>query len=220
MPRGHKANGHAKGEDAQTSPQALFNCKPEDIGECHLELEEIDRAIARLGQKKAATISRYKNMGVPVDELRAAAKIADKDNPPQWFKRVLAVATILNIIPTETEKDGQITIMPGLTVAGLNSATKEKIVLANAYNDGYNTGLSGGSETNNKFEPGSEARVKWSLGHIDGQAQRAIKRAGKPEKAQKQAGNGRAATRTAETQLERDEAAYRGINADMPADPA
>jgi hypothetical protein len=227
MPRAKKANGQADAPPA--GPVALFNCKPEDIGECHLELEEIDSSIARLAQKKAATIAHYKNMGVPVDELRAAAKMADKDNPPLWFKRVLAVAAILDIIPTETEKDGQITLMPGLKVAGLNDAMKEKIAQANAYNDGFNTGLAGGSETNNKYEPGAELRVKWSLGHIDGQAQRAVKRAGKPEKPPKAAKsqqrvNNRAATQPPETQLERDEASYRGqvqydTGAEMPADP-
>lgn len=208
MPRGKKNSSQE--DSSESPPEGLFNCKPEDIAECHLELEEIDGAIARLGQKKAMTIGRYKNMGVPVDEIREAAKIAGKENPPLWFKRVLAVAAILNVIPTENEKDGQITLMPGLSVSGLNDAMKEKIAVAHAYSDGYNSGLAGGDDSNNKYDPGTEMHVKWSLGHLDGQAQRAIKRAGKPEKKTKTRTDDRAATQPPETALQQDEATYRG----------
>lgn len=230
MARGKKAaNGHAEGNAPNTEKAATS--KPEDAAECFLEAREIKSSMARMSQKLSALYARYENLGVDTLSVKDCLKLERDKNPPARLKRIMVMAAILNVIPTETEKDGQLSVMPGLSVTGLNDATREKIALANAYNDGYNTGLVAGSETNNKYEPGSELRVKWSLGHIDGQAQRAIKRAGKPEKAPKQPRlDDRAATQPPETQLERDEASYRGLDADvsnalhdvgaeMPADP-
>jgi hypothetical protein len=218
--RPKRTNGDAEAPNTEKASTA----KPEDAAECFLEAREIKSSMARMSQKLSALYGRYENLGVDTLSIKECLKLEKDKNPPARLKRIMVMAAILNVIPTETEKDGQISVMPGLSVTGLNEATKEKIALANAYNDGYNTGLVAGSETNNKYPPGSEHRVKWSLGHIDGQAQRAIKRAGKPEKVAKQKRiNDRAATQPPETQLEKDEASYRGAlydtGAEMPADP-
>lgn len=211
MPRGKKNNGGVDASKASPESQ-LPNAKPEDAAECFLEAREIKSSMARLSQRLSALYGRYENLGVDTLAIKDCLKLERDENPPGRLKRIMTMAAILNVIPTETEEDGQINVMPGLTVTGLSDSMKQKIALANAYNDGYNTGMVGGSESNNKYEPGSEFRVKWSLGHIDGQAQRAIKRAGKPEKVSKGQTrvDDRAATQPPETALDRDEAEYRG----------
>lgn len=196
------------------------NTKPDDTAECFLELKGIDSAIASLGQKKARTIARYENMGVDVDAVRYCQKLENKDDAPDWIKRVLAAAAQLSIIPTETEDDGQITLMPGLRVAAVSQKAMDKLSIARAHGDGYNSGRHGGSADNNPFEAGTEVYVAWGNGCMDGAADKAI---AKSQREDKKARN-RAAEVDAEpgTVLERDEAAYRAGTQEhvtMPADP-
>lgn len=238
MPRGKKA---ANGADHDDAPPAKQNASPENDAECFTVARELKRQSAQISQKLAAHYARFENLGVDTASIKDCLKLEKERDPPGRLQRLTRMAAILNMIPTETEKDGQINILPGLTVPGLNAAHKEKLAKANAYNDGYNTGLAGGEDTNNRFPVGSELRVLWSQGCIDGQGQRAINRANKPEK--KTAG--RAATKEPETALEKDEAEYRfpagttlsgdidrlvpgararleraGVEVTLPADPA
>lgn len=208
-PNGGDATPEEKRDDA--------NHRPEDAAECFLEARELKQSIARLSQKLSATYARFENLGVDTESVKECLKLAKHEDAPGKLRRIMTMAAILSIIPTSTEKDGQISVMPGLTVKGIDAATKEKLALAQAYNDGYNTGLDGGSETNNKYAAGTEHRVKWSLGHIDGQAQRAIRKPGSENVTQAPAerrGRGRPRkdqTRVDDrTQLDKDEAAYRG----------
>lgn len=220
MARGKKANGHDAA--AETPAEAKSNHKPEDEAECYLATKELKRKIAQLSQTLSATYGRYENMGVDVESVKDCHKLEKHDDPSGKLKRLLRMAQILDLVPTEVEKNGQASIMPNLVPEKLNETTKEKVSLARAYSDGYNTGLHDGSENNNRFAPGSELRVKWSLGHIDGQAQRAINKPENknvikaPTEVRKRAG--RAADKAPETALEKDEAKFRGNGTD--AQPA
>lgn len=209
-----KPNGDATPEEKRDDA----NHKPEDAAECFLAAREIKQSIARQSQKLSATYARFENLGVDVEAVKECLKLDKHEDAPGKLKRIMTMAAILNIIPTATEENGQLSVMPGLTVQGLNDATKERVALAKAYDDGYNTGLVGGSETNNKYQAGTEHRVKWSLGHIDGQAQRAIRKPGSENITQAPAerrGRGRPRKDQApvddRTQLEKDEASYRGV---------
>lgn len=192
------------------------NHKPEDEAECFIAVKELKRRIAQLSQTISATYARYENMGVDTESVKDCLKLDRHDDPPGKLQRLTRMAAILNIIPTEVEKNGQLTVFPGLTVQGVNKATKDKLASVRAYNDGYNSGLLGGSEDNNRFPAGSEERVKWSLGHIDGQAQRAINKPGSENvtvasATPKPRGRPKKADRIDDrSQLEKDEATFRG----------
>lgn len=218
----------AKKPKAAEAADATPNTTAEDAAECFIAAKELKRRIAQLSQTLSATYARFENLGVDTESVKECLKLEKHDDPPGKIKRIMTMAAILNMIPTEIEPDGQMTIIPGLTAKGLDKATKEKLALAQSYNDGYNTGLVGGSETNNKFPPGSELRVKWSLGHIDGQAQRAINKPGSEHveaasSEKRPRGRPRKVERVDDrTQLEKDEEAFRGKGPDledMPADP-
>jgi uncharacterized protein (UPF0335 family) len=222
MPR-EKKNGSPEAQPSEATPgftdagvETPQNTRPEDAAECFLTAKDLKRRIAQLSQTLSATYARFENMGVDVESVKECLKLEKHDDPPGKMRRIMTMAAILDLIPTATEASGQMTILPGLTIKGLDASTKEKVSLAQAYNDGYNTGLSGGVEDNNRFDAGSEHRVKWSLGHIDGQAQRAINKPGSENvvhASTEKRGRGRPkkVDRVDDrTQLERDEAAFRG----------
>lgn len=236
MAKKPKANGSA----APDAPPAHgANTQADDTANCFLDLNEIDSQIASLGQKKARTIARYENIGVDVDAVRECQKLARKDDAPDWIKRIVAAAGVLKIIPTETEDDGQISLMPGLKVAAASTAAQSRIAVARAHGDGYNSGKHGGSADNNPHAAGTEEYVAWGNGCIDGEADRAIakqlredkkaasrpanvtvastekRKPGRPSKADKAA----AEEAAGKTPLENDETAYRakGEMADQPA---
>ena len=215
-----KANGHAIPEAPPESDTGTNHAAELDA-ECFLALQEIDSAVARLGQKKAATIARFENLGVDVEAVRYCQKLDNKDDAPAWIKRIIAMAARLSIIPTETESDGQITLMPGLRVAALDPAAQDKLAVARAHNDGYNTGRHGGSADDNPHQPGTEAYVAWGGGCLDGAADRAIAKANRDDKKARKKAAKEAAEDAAGTVLEQDEAAYRARAAEnFPADPA
>lgn len=187
------------------------NATAEQTAECFLELSELKASVSRIGQKTAVTIKRYENMGVDVDAVRECMKLEKKEDAPDWVKRVLAAAAVLKIIPVAEDKGGQMTLMPGLKVAAADQATQDKLAVARAHSDGYNVGRhGGGSADDNPHKAGTEVYVAWGNGAIDGQADRAARKKPEPENTKAaDTTNRRAATKPPETQLERDEAAFR-----------
>lgn len=209
-----------QGADEKPRP----NSTAEDTAECFLELTELKASIARLGQKTAVTIARYENMGVDVEAVRECMKLEKKEDAPDWIKRILSAAAVLRIIPVAQESGGQMTLMPGLKVAAADQKTQDRLAIARAHTDGYNTGRHGGSADDNKHKPGTEVYVAWGNGCLDGQADRAARKGESPAVRAPAADTGREATKAPETALERDEAAYRSQRGRvvplMPADPA
>lgn len=196
-----------QGADEKPRP----NSTAEDDANCYLDLIEISSAIARLSQKKGAIIGRYENMGVDVEAVQGCIKLEKQKDPPDWVRRMIAMAAKLKIIPVAEESGGQMTLMPGLKVAAADQKTQDKLAIARAHTDGFNTGRHGGSADDNKHKPGTEVYVAWGNGCLDGQADRAARK--KPDAENTKAAdttNRRAATQPPATALERDEAAYRG----------
>lgn len=206
MARRKAAADTDQGADEKPRP----NSTAEDTAECFLELTELKASMARIGQKTAVTIARYENMGVDVDAVRECMKLEKKDDAPEWIKRVLAAAAVLRIIPVAEEDDGQMTLMPGLKVAAADQETQDRLAIARAHGDGYNTGRRGGSADDNPHKAGTEVYVAWGNGCLDGQADRAARKPSAENTQTADTTNRRAATKAPETQLERDESAYRG----------
>ncbi len=140
------------------------------------------------------------------DAVRECIKLEHQRDAPEWIKRVIATAAILNIIPTDVEDDGQVTFMPGLRTPVPSTEMQEKLAEAKAYSDGYNGGRHGNqSADDNPHVAGSKLYQVWGQGCLDGQAEKAIAKANR-----KPGRTGRAATAEPTTALEQDEAAYRG----------
>lgn len=196
------------------------NAKIDDVAECFLEIKELNSSIARLNQKKGATYSRYKNMGVDTDAVRECIKLEQQEDAAEWIKRVAQTAAILRIVPTETESDGQVSFSPVFSTEGVTPAMASRLALMQAFWEGHDAGLSGGAEADNKFEPGTESFVNWVKGYRDGWEERSARKPGSenvtkaPTEVRKKTSReqrvaDRAATKPPETALERDEAAYR-----------
>lgn len=219
------ANGHADDETTTNTGAA------DDLAECYVEYVEMMGQISRVRQKIAAMLQRYDGMGVNVKAIKACYRLANMDDAPDYVKELLKSAAILKIIPAEEESDGQMTFLPGLKVAPPSQAKQDKVNRSKVFWDGYDAGLAGHLIEVCTFQAGSEDfmtwRDGWDDGHRDFEAK--PKKERKPTSREKRV-NDRAATQPPETQLERDEASYRGLDADvskaladvgaeMPADP-
>ena len=194
------------------------NTAADDVAECYVEYTEMMGQIARIRQKIASMLQRFDGMGVNIKAVKACYRLANMDDAPDYVKEMLKAAAILNIIPAEQESDGQMTFLPGLKVAPPSSLSQSKVNRSKVFWDGYDAGLAGHLIEVCKFDAGSEDFVTWRDGWDDGH--RDFDAKPKKERAARQNRvNNRAATQPPETQLERDEAAYRGLDEEMPADP-
>lgn len=222
MPRAKKSAEPAEANDSASDRNVGSNVAPDDTADCFLALKEIDLETARLGQKKARTIARFENMGVDVEAVREVQRLEHKDDAPDWIKRVVAAATRLRVIPSATDSDGQITFMPGLKVEALSKDAQDRLDIARATGDGYNSGRHGGTADDNPHKAGSPLYVAWGNGCIDGAADRAIAKEQRDEKKARKKAAAEEAEAAEGTALERDEAAYRAGTQErvtMPADP-
>lgn len=197
-------------EQSENSTAATPNTTADDAAACFMEIQEINSAVARLGQKKASTFIRFENMGVDVDAVKDCLKLARDEDAPERVKRMVDMARILRIIPVEIDANGQsaasILINPGS--ATLSKAMDERLSLHRSFWSGRDIGLAGGERGENPHEAGTANYVDWDKGWSDGAEDLAMK---KPnvEKAPTEVRERRAATRLPETALEKDEAAYR-----------
>lgn len=199
------AGGEAAPREAAPMQAATPNVSADDTVDCYNDLEDIDSAIASLGQKKARTIARYENMGVDVPAVRECQKLGKKDDAPDWIRRITTAAAVLRIIPTETGEDGQLSVMPGLSVQAPSPEKDQEMRLIRAKSDGYNTGRHGGEAGACLHQPGTEEHVAWNRAFKVGEKERAEAKELRDAKRDKK----KEATRDDSTQLERDTAAYR-----------
>lgn len=200
----------AAAEDPQV---AANNVATDDVAECYVEYTEYMGAIARTRQKIATMLARYENMGVHTKSVRACYRLANMDDAPDYVREMLRTAAILKIIPAERESDGQMTFLPGLTVAPPSPGSEAKLDLAKAFWAGHDAGRGGTLIEACPHQAGSEAFVKWRDGWEDGRKEWAAKPKNQNVTAAPKvvrARAGRAADKPAETALEKDEADYRG----------
>ena len=202
-----KKNGQA--EDAAPNTGAA-----DDLAECYVEYTELMGRIARERQKIAAMLQRYNGMGVNVKAIKACYRLANMDDAPDYVKEMLKAAAVLKIIPAAEESDGQMTFLPGLKVAPPSAATASKVNRSKVFWDGYDAGLAGHLIEVSKFDAGTEDFVTWRDGWEDGHRDFEAKPK-KEKKVKAQRVNDRAATQPPETQLEKDEAGYRGLDEEV-----
>lgn len=200
---------------ATPNGEATPNTNTDDVAECYVEYVEHMGQIARVRQKIATMLARYENMGVHTKAVRACYRLANMDDAPDYVKEMLRTAAILKIIPAETESDGQMTFLPGLKVAAPSPASMGKVNRSKVFWDGYDDGLAGHSVETCKFNAGSEDFVTWRDGWEDGrrdwEAKPKNKNVETAPSTPKPRGRPRKVTPVDErTQLERDEAAFRG----------
>lgn len=201
-----------KADDAEADT-AQSNTSADDAAQCFIEIQEINSAVARLGQKKATTFTRFANMGVDTDAVKDCLKLAKDEDAPERVKRMVDMARILKIIPVEVDANGQTSalfiVRPD--AATLSARKDEALSLHRAFWQGHDAGYDGGERNANPYDPGTSLHVDWDKGFSDGVEDLGAKQPG-VEKAptETRPRTGRAATNPPETALARDEAAYRG----------
>jgi ribosome modulation factor len=145
------------------------NVDPDVIASCYQEYAELMSERARANAKVSAMLARYEKQGVDKKGIKNAYAISSKD--PAEAARQHAKNTeylmILEII--ETDETGQGTFDKALTIKKPSPKSSERVRVARAHADGYNSGKAGGTiESRGGFQPGSEEFVAWSDGWQDG----------------------------------------------------
>jgi uncharacterized protein (UPF0335 family) len=205
----------AKTPNGNGATEATSNTASDDIAECYVEYVEMMGSIARVRQRISATLQRYQGMGVNTKAVRACYRLANMDDAPDYVREMLKAAAILKIIPAEVEDDGQMTFLPGLKVAAPSAKAEANRERSSVFWSAWDAGKSGSPAENNPHEPGSEDHVTWAKGWKDGHADYAAR----PKNANveqapstpRPRGRPRRVDRIDDrTQLERDEAAFRG----------
>ncbi len=155
---------------------AQSNVNPDDIADCFTEYTEGRARIAREQQKLATMLGNYEKKGVDRKAIKNAYAAAGKDKAEAaaQHRRNSDYLQILQII--EVEPNGQANFDAGLVQATIipkpSPEASERLFLARAFNDGYNSGLAGGKIDGCSFQVGSEAFVRWRDGWTDGHADR------------------------------------------------
>lgn len=205
-----KPKNGAADDDQPDAPKA--NTSADDAAQLFIEIQEINSAVARLGQKKATTFARFENMGVDVDAVKDCLKLAKDEDAPERVKRMVDMARILKIIPVEVDANGQssalIIVRPD--APKLSTEKDEALSLHKAFWLGHDAGFDGGERGANPHEAGSALHVDWDKGWKDGAEDLALKKPNvekAPDEVRER--TGRAATKPPETALEKDEAQYR-----------
>lgn len=213
MPKGRKAADAPNGDATPEDKQDAANHSPEDAADCFLGAKELKRQIAQMSQRLATHYARFENLGVDIESVQDCLKLEKKPDIPGKLKRIMTMAAILDLIPTEVEANGQLSVIPGLSVKGVAPATKAKINRAKVFWDGWDSGKSGDLIDACKFTPGSEDFVTWRSGWDDGHKEWAAK----PKNAntttasaeKRPPGRPRKQPEAEPTPLENDEEAYR-----------
>lgn len=211
----------AKRAKTASDDEATPNTNTDDTAECYVEYTEYMGQIARIRQKTGTMLARYENMGVHTKSVRACYRLANMDDAPEYVREMLRTAAILKIIPAATESDGQMTFLPGLKVAPPSDESTAKLNRSKVFWEGHDSGTSGDLMEACKFAPGTEDYVTWEKGWRSGREDWAAKPKnknvetasgerrprGRPRKVVEQADT--------RTQLEKDEAAFRGDGPEM-----
>lgn len=157
---------------------AVTNVNPDDIAACYTDYASMRGDIARIGQRIAVSFARFEKLGVQSKGIKRAYALAQKD--PDVVAAQVRMETeylaILEII--DFSETGQGSFAAGLkaVVAKPSPVAAERLNLARAHADGYNTGLAGGDKGACRVPPGTEAHVKWLEGWHDGHADRVARK--------------------------------------------
>lgn len=159
-----------RAKEAEAEPK---NVDPNEVAACYAEYTSLMSDSARLGQKMATMLGRYEKMGVDKKSIKHAYKMAsqDPDEARSQHERNTEYLQMLGIVTWD--KDGQAGFAETLAPVAMPSPKlSERVRVARAHSDGFNSGLAGGSIDNCQFSPGSEEFVSWRDGWSDGHSDR------------------------------------------------
>lgn len=142
------------------------NANPDDVTHCFVEYSGLQGEMARVKQRIATMIKRYENMGVDGQAVKYAYSQSHKENPEHEHRKRTEYMVLLGLI--SQDEDGQTNFSAALDVSKSSPEVANKLALARAHSDGYNSGRFGGKQDANPFKPGEETFVQWINGWHDG----------------------------------------------------
>lgn len=143
---------------AKRAKDQIPNTNPDDEANCFESYSEKMGDIARLRQSIAAMLTRYDRMGVDVDGVKFAYKMAQKDDAADVHQRRTAALMRLGII--EWNENGQSSFLKGLDMP--SQEAQERLQHGRVKAAGYNDGYAGGLRDNCPHDPGTIEHALWS----------------------------------------------------------
>lgn len=184
------------------------NVDPDLTAEVFAEYVSDMAEIGRIKQRIGTRLLRYDQAGGDSKAIKASYRLSNMDDPATHMRSLMTTARVLQIIPTETEEDGQSNFLPAFKPP--SKAALAKLAYAKIRVDGYNSGLSGGERGANPNKAGSEQFAVWDKAWAEGAEDLAAKpKKDGGEKAPTENRRGRRNAEPPATSLEADEAAYR-----------
>lgn len=240
MPRGKKS-GPTEVQPSEATPRFTdtgaeppkTNVPPSVIAAALIEMLDFDTQIASLAGRKGAAINRYEQQGVDRELLAALNKLGRKkqDEAISYITGLTQYAVAAEVIPPQADDRWTMSVQQAEMFSPATGDIADELRMAKARREGWTAGKKGHLLESNPYsaKPGSPEFVGWRDGHGEGFALRkdlkpgsenVTKVTGAPRKRR-----GSAAETPAEpqTQLEKDQDAYRakgvGNVVDGPATP-
>lgn len=150
---------------------AISNVSPDDEAACYSEYSDLRGESARIGQRIASTLERYKKLGVDTKSIKSNYALSQKEDATEILMAQVAQARRLEII--EWDDEGQGSFDKGLEIGTMSPAASAMIARGRAKAAGYKAGNTGMAMDANPHEPGTQEHVLWIEQFHAGQAQRA-----------------------------------------------
>lgn len=140
---------------------AQTNVNPDDEAACYSEYEDLRGESARVGQRIAKTLERYKKLGVDTSAIKFAYAESQKEDATARHRSRTALMARLAVIEWEWEDSGQGSFGSGLDIGKMSTEGAGLVSRGRAKSAGYKAGNTGVPHEPNPYEPGTQEHVLW-----------------------------------------------------------
>lgn len=196
------------------------NVPPALIAKALTDMLGFDTQMASIAGLKGASINRYEEQGIDREILAGLVRLSRKGKQDEAMAYIMALtqyAVAAEVIPPRADDRWTMSVQQSDMFVPVSGRDADELRMAKARRQGWQSGRKGHALESNPYRanPGSPEFVGWRDGYGEGTKLRAQIKPGSENVTQAtgtpKRRNGRAAAEpTPKTQLEKDEAAFRG----------